>query len=164
MCGIDDATFSGGGPGDRTARRLARRLFEQRLDDWERTLLSRATRRLARLNATIEQVTRAHHGRVVPVDFRGQDACAARPWVFGPDVHARLNFRWAGPDYAEDLAFESRQRCNEPCGATIAFTTRYRAGVGTLVVTGTLEPNGTPHPNPAGQRALAGFFLTRVSR
>jgi lysophospholipase L1-like esterase len=164
LCGIDDARFSGGGIGDRTARRLARRLLDERLGDWQRRLYTRAAQRLDRLNAVIDRVVVAHGARVVPVDFSGHDLCAPDPWVFPPDIRARLNFRWAGPDYAETLTFTGGERCVAPCGPTLPFTARFPATVGTLVVTGTLQPNGTPHPDAAGQRALAAAFLRVIRR
>jgi lysophospholipase L1-like esterase len=162
VCGIDGATFSGGGIGDRTTRRLARRVLDQRLTAWQRRLSTRAAQRLARLNATIDRVAVMHDARVVDVDFTGHDLCAANPWVFPPDVRARLNFKWAGPDYAETLTYTGSPRCVTPCGPPLPFTARFPATVGTLVVTGTLQPNGTPHPDPAGQRALATAFLHAI--
>ena len=164
VCGLDAARFSGGGPVDRTVRRTARRLFQARITRGERTVFRRAAQRLTRLNATIDRVTTAHHGRVVAVDFRGHDLCAIDPWVFAPDVHARLNFRWPGPDYAEDVTYTARLRCTEPCGSPRRFTARYNATVGRLVVSGTFTPNGTPHPDEAGQRAFADAFEARVTR
>jgi hypothetical protein len=162
LCGFDEAEFSGGGIVDRTVRRTARRLLEDFLADWERDLYARTTERLARLNAVIERTARAGGATVVPVDFTGHDLCARDPWVFAPDVDARLNFRWAGPDYAEDVRFRGRARCDAPCGPVVRFEARAPATVGTLVVRGTVHPNGTPHPNRAGQRALAESFLATL--
>jgi lysophospholipase L1-like esterase len=164
LCGIDDARFSGGGIGDRTARRLARRLLDQRLTDWQQRLYTRATRRLSRLNAVLDGVAVDHQANIVGVDFTGHDVCATNPWVFPPDITARLNFRWAGPDYAETLTYTGAQRCVAPCGSALPFTARFPATVGTLVVTGTLRPNGTPHPDAAGQHALAAAFLHAIRR
>jgi hypothetical protein len=98
----------------------------------------------------------------VVVDFSGHDLCAPDAWVFAPDVEARVNFRWPGPDYAENVTYRARTRCTASCGPTVPFATRYHAPVGTLVVTGTLGPNGTPHPNAAGQQALARAFLAAI--
>jgi len=100
--------------------------------------------------------------RVVPADFEGHDLCATDPWVFAPDITARLNFRWAGPDYAESIVQRAVVRCTPPCGPTVPFETSFDATVGTLVLTGNLEPNGTPHPNRNGQRALADAFVAAI--
>jgi hypothetical protein len=139
-------------------------LLDERLTDWQRDLYARAAQRLARLNAVIDRVVVAHDARVVAVEFAGHDLCARVPWVFPPDIMARLNFKWAGPDYAETLTYAGSRRCVAPCGPTLPFTTRVPATVGTLVVTGTLQPNGTPHPDAAGQRALAAAFLRAIRR
>jgi lysophospholipase L1-like esterase len=164
LCGLDDATFSGGGAGDRTVRRVARRLLDDRLHDFEQRLYAQAAERLRRLNATIGAVASDHDAHLVPVDFRGHDLCATDAWVFAPDVVARLNFRWPGPDYAENLARRAPIRCTPPCGPVLPFRTSYDAPLGTLVVDGRLLPNGTPHPTPHGQIALADAFTAAVSR
>jgi lysophospholipase L1-like esterase len=164
LCGIDAATYSGGGTGDRTVRRIARRLLDERLHDFEQRLYEQATERLRRLNRTIESVAAAKGARVVAVDFEGHDLCATNAWVFAPDVIARLNFKWAGPDYAETLTYRAPIRCVAPCGPVVPFTTRIDATVGTLVVNGRLLPNGTPHPNPQGQIAIADAFTAAINR
>jgi hypothetical protein len=163
LCGLDDARFSGGGVGDRFVRRTARRLFDQRLRNWERDVYARTTTRLARLNAVIDDVTIEHGATLVRVDFRGHDLCSAQPWVFAPDIAARLNFRWPGPDYAERVTHRAGARCRAPCGPNVRFRARYDANLGTLVVDGELHPNGTPHPTVAGQRAIATAFTAVIS-
>jgi hypothetical protein len=162
LCGFERAQFSGGGIVDRTVRRTAQRVLERRLTEWERDVYVRTTQGLARLNAAIERVGRAGDATVVPVDFTGHDMCARAAWVFAPDVDARLNFRWAGPDYAEDVHYRGRDRCTPACGPVVRFETEVDATVGTLVVRGVVRPNGTPHPNRAGQRALAAAFLAAI--
>ena len=52
----------------RTVRRIARELFSQRIDAWERTVFDGATRRLTRLNAVIDHVTHAHDATIVPAE------------------------------------------------------------------------------------------------
>jgi hypothetical protein len=163
LCGLDDAQFSGGGVADRFVRRTARRLFDQQLTNWERDIYARTVRRLARLNDVIDDVTIDHGATLVRANFRGHDLCATDPWVFAPDIDARLNFRWPGPDYAERVTSRARTRCTAPCGPDVDFRVRYDANVGTLVVDGVLHPNGTPHPTAAGQRALADAFTAAIS-
>jgi lysophospholipase L1-like esterase len=164
LCGLGTAQFSGGGIADRFVRRVAERLLRERLDAWQARIFQQAATQLAQLNAVIDATGAAHGARVVAVDFAGHDLCAPQPWVFGPDVRADVRFRWAGPDYDEHLAIDGTVRCHAPCGPPTPFSTRFKATVGTLSVDGTLDPNGTPHPDAAGQRALAAAFAAATPR
>jgi hypothetical protein len=161
LCTFDHASFSGGGIGDRFVRRTAERVLQQRLDAWQARIFTQVSTQLAQLNELIGTVGEQHHAHVVPLDFTGHDLCQTiDPWVFPPDLHANVRFRWAGPDYAENVTITSPLRCTAPCGPTTNFTTKYNAEVGTLAVTGVLFPNGTPHPDDAGQQAIARAFQT----
>jgi lysophospholipase L1-like esterase len=162
LCGLDRATFSGGGIGDRTTRRIAKRVFDERITTWEQSVFTRVSEGLARLNAVIDRVVPRAGGRVVPLDFIGHDLCARDPWVYAPDVVARVRFRWAGPDYDERLRYRAPIRCHAPCGPAVPFTTSVDARVGTLSFTGTVMPNGAPHPDAAGQRAIADAFVAAL--
>jgi lysophospholipase L1-like esterase len=163
LCGLDRATFSGGGIGDRTTRRIAKRVFDARITEWEQSVFTRVSDGLARLNAVIDRVVPRAGGQVVSLDFTGHDLCAPEPWVYAPDVVGRVRFRWAGPDYDERLRYRAAVRCTAPCGPTVPFTTKVDARVGTLSFTGTVIPNGAPHPDAAGQRSIAAAFISALA-
>jgi lysophospholipase L1-like esterase len=162
LCGLADAEFSEGGLTERSARRLAKRLFDERIEDVEQGVYDRTAAGLAALNATITRVAGAHDAAVATVDFTSHDACASTPWVFAPDVDATIRFRWPGPDYDEHVRSRARTRCTEPCGPPIPFSTEYDTSVGTLEVEGVVTPNGTPHPNALGHRAIAVAVLAAL--
>ncbi len=153
-----------------TAEKYMTGHFDAAAKDYQASIYDEARGFVGALNHTIQVVADNHHAQTVPLDFTGHDLCGAyenyTPWIFAPTasatltVGARLLTHTAEYTYTFSLTAKDTCTCDpQQPGGSIApkgwIPSNPVGGVEASLHDTHWDSNGTPHPNAAGQEAIA---------
>jgi lysophospholipase L1-like esterase len=153
-----------------TAEKYLTGHFDAAAKDYQGTIYNEATRFVGALNHSIQVTADNHHAQTVALDFTGHDLCGEyenyTPWVFAPTAGATLTVgatlltRNAQYTYTFSLTAKDACTCDpsQPGGSVAAKGWSPSTRLGGLEASLHdihWDSNGTPHPNAAGQAAIA---------
>jgi lysophospholipase L1-like esterase len=118
---------------------------------------------ITKLNAAIDTVAAAAGATTVATDFSGHDICAeGSEWVFSPDATASLSLQILTIHKTEQLTWGGDEVCPDPIPSSHELNFRFSRTSTTRWFSASISiavgTNCVPHPNHAGQTAIAGDF------
>jgi lysophospholipase L1-like esterase len=147
--------------------------------EYQRSMYEQAAAFVAGLNQSIQVAADTHHAQAVALDFTGHDLCGEyenyTPWIFAPTASAtlsvggRLLTHEATQTYTFSLTAKDTCTCDpsKPGGTIAPKDWSLSSGLGALDVSlhdVHWDANGTPHPNAAGQSAIASRVLALITQ
>ena len=160
-----------------TAEQFARGHMDAAARDYQASIYTQAASFVAGLDASIQTAARLSGVQSVALDFSGHDLCGEYenyvPWVFAPDAAATLTIGGKvlslGASHSNTFSVTAKDTCtcdaSEPGGSVPSKGWNPSSPVGG--VEATLHDihwnaNGSPHPNAAGQVAIAAQVAAQV--